>query len=167
MTLNTIVTILTLFAASINWQTYTDNVKHFNMKYPDKWTKQNSANTIIFLSPRESDKDLFQENVNLMLQDLSKQPMNLSQYTELAKKQIIDNLGASAIVSIKKIILAGQQGREIVYYMKYQSKSLKLKQYWFIKESTAYLFTYTAEPSDYDKYESVATTIINSFRFFK
>lgn len=140
--------------------------KNYEMLYPAIWTKQEKSNAIFFLSPKESEKDMFQENINLMLQDLSQQPMNLDQYTELTKKQVIDNFGASAIVSLKSTTIAGQKGKEFVYNMNYQGRSLKLKQYWFIKGNIAYLFSYTAEPSQYEKYEKTATEIIKSFKFF-
>lgn len=141
--------------------------KNFEISYPASWQKQEQANAVYFLSPKENEKDMFQENVNLMLQDLSQQPMNLEQYTELSKKQIIENFGASALVSMKTTTLAGQEAKELVYNMNYQGRKLKLKQYWFIKGNTAYLFTYTAEPSQYDKYEKTATELIQSFNFTK
>lgn len=165
--LNILITVLLVACtASTNWLTYTDNVNHFSFSYPDKWSKRMGANTIGFLSPKEGEKDKFQENVGLMLQDLSQQPMNLEGYTELTKKQIVANLGESAIISLKSTTLAGQQTKEFIYNMNYQGKSLKIKQYWFIKGNVAYLFTYTAEPSEYDKYESTATEMIKSFKFF-
>lgn len=141
--------------------------KNFEIFYSASWQKQEQASAIYFLSPKENEKDMFQENVNLVLQDLSQQPMNLEQYTELSKKQIIENFGASALVYIKATTLAGQEAKELVYNMNYQGRKLKLKQYWFIKGNTAYLFTYTAEPSQYDKYEKTATEIIRSFTFTK
>jgi len=148
------------------WLIYTDSTNKFKINYPNKWVKKNNVNAIVFLSPKESDKDLFQENVNLMLQDLSQKPMTLEQYTELTKKQIIDNLGASAIVSLKNATIAGQQGKEFVYDLNYQGRHLKLKQYWFIKGNIAYLFSYTAEASEYDNFESTATEMILSFKFY-
>jgi len=136
------------------------------MLYPASWAKQEKSNAIFFLSPKENEKDLFQENVNLMLQDLSQQSMSLEQYTELTKKQVVDNFGASAIISLKNTTIAGQQGKEFVYSMNYQGRSLKLKQYWFIKGNIAYLFSYTADPTKYEKYESVVTEMIKSFKIF-
>lgn len=160
-------TILLIACSSMNWNEYVDNINHYKLKYPDKWTKQAMPNGIAFLSPKENEKDMFQENVNMILQDLSQQPMNLEQYTELSKKQITENFGASALVSMKATTLAGQEAKELVYNMNYQGRKLKLKQYWFIKGNTAYLFTYTAEPSQYDKYEKTATELIRSFTFTK
>lgn len=140
--------------------------KNYEILYPASWTKQEKSNAIFFLSPKDNGKDMFQENINLMLQDLSQQPMSLEQYTELTKKQVIDNFGAAAIVSIKNTTIAGLQGKEFVYNMNYQGRSLKLKQYWFTKGNIAYLFSYTAEPVKYEKYESVVTEMIKSFKIF-
>ncbi|PGH40579.1 MAG: hypothetical protein CRN43_02215 [Candidatus Nephrothrix sp. EaCA] len=142
--LNIFIIILTACFSSLNWRVYTDNVNHFKINYPDKWIIQNANGSIVFLSPKEGVQDLFQENVNLMLQDLSQKRMNLEQYTEVTKKQIIDNLGSSAIISLKSTTLAGQRAKEFIYDMNYQGRSLKLKQYWFIKGNIAYLFSYTA-----------------------
>ena len=50
--------------------------------------------------------------------------------------------------------------------MAYNGIPLKMKQYWFIKENTAYLFTYTAEVTRYADYEAVATDVMKSFTFF-
>ena len=162
-----ILLILFVACSSSNWLTYTDNVNHFKVNYPDNWAKQNANGAIAFLSPKESEKDMFQENVNLMLQDLSQHAMNLEQYTELTKKQITDNLGVSAILSLENTVLGGHPAKEFVYNMNYQSRSLKLKQYWFIKGDVAYLFSYTAEQSQYDRYEKIATEMIQSFKFIE
>lgn len=148
------------------WLTYTDNVNKFTMNYPKEWTKKEVGNAVAFLSPREDDKDLFQENVNIMLQDLSGQPVTLEQYTELTKKQIADNSGAGAILSQSSTTIGGQKAVEMVYNLNFQGRTLKIKQYWFIKGNKAFLFTYTAEPSQFSKYEETATSVINSFSFF-
>ena len=153
------------FAFQQKWITYTESINKFTIRYPEEWTQTNN-NRLAFLSPKENDKDQFQENVNIILQDLSKQPMTLDQYTEISKKQIVDNLGSNAIVSLKSLTMAGQQAKEFVYDMNYQGKNLKVKQYWFIKNNTAFLFSYTAESPKFDKYQAIADNIIKSFKFF-
>ena len=158
---------LILFGSCSQEKTLKHTGKNYEISYPTNWEKQEKASVVYFLSPKENEKDMFQENVNLMLQDLSQQPMSLEQYTELTKKQVLENLGASAIISVKSTTLTGQQAKEFVYNMNYQGRSLKLKQYWFIKDNTAYLFTYTAEPSRYEKHEKTATELIQSFTFTK
>ena len=147
------------------WLTYTDSENKFSMNYPKEWAQKKVGNVTAFLSPQEDATDAFQENVNLMLQDLSQQPMDLKQYTELSKKQIIDAYGASAILSSGPTTLGGQPAIVQVYNMTYQGRALKIKQYWFIKGKTAYLFSYTAEPAKFTKFEETATAVINSFKF--
>jgi serine/threonine-protein kinase len=137
------------------------------MNYPENWVQQFTSNTLMFLSPREDDKDLFQENVNLMLQDLSNQSMSLEQYTELSQKQTMDHIDSSAIISLKNATIEGQQAKEFIYNLSYHERNLKVKQYWFIKDNIAYVFTYTAEQSQFSNYESTAMEMIRSFKFVK
>ena len=132
------------------------------------WSKQQQGAVTFFLSPKENEKDQFQENVNTMVQDLSSQPLTLEDYTNLTKQQIIQAFGSSAIVSIKDLNFAGHQAKEMVYNMpknlmqgRYQN--LKLRQVWFIKDNKAYLLTYTAEASKYDSYLETAKGIFDSF----
>lgn len=148
--------------AQTGWKDYSE--KKFTLKYPDSWVTKTVNGAMYFTSPKLNLNDSFQENVNLMLQDLSSSPMTLEQYTELTRKQIVDHLGSSAIVSLKNTAINGHTAKEFIYNLNYQGKSLKLKQYWFIKDNVAYLFTYTAVPSEFNKYESLATTTITSFK---
>lgn len=146
--------------------TYTNTGNKFKMDYPNNWVQKDNGNTILFLSPKENSSDTFQENVNVMLQDLTGQGIDLEKYIDITKKQITENVGPSAQMTIKDISFSGQKAKEIIFNMNYSGRNLKVKQYVFIKLNLAYLFTYTAEQSKFDKYEPVSTTLINSFRFF-
>ena len=148
------------------WLTYTDSQNKFTMTYPREWTQEKVGNMAAFLSPQENFTDSFRENVNLMLQDLSQQPMDLKQYTELTKNQITQMFGDSAILSSGSKTIGGQPAVEMTYNMFNQGHHLKIKQYWFIIGTTAYLFTYTAQPEKFSKFEETALTVINSFKFF-
>jgi serine/threonine-protein kinase len=147
------------------WLTYTDPTNKYSMQYPKEWSQKAQNNAILFLSPKEDAQDQFQENVNIMLQDLSSQPMTLEQYTEMSRQQLVQTFGANSILSQGNTTIAGQKAQYMVYNFSYQGRHLKIKGVWFIKGKTAYLFTYTAEPSQYAKYEQTATEIINSFSF--
>ncbi|HEV9036357.1 MAG TPA: PsbP-related protein [Puia sp.] len=147
------------------WLTYTSQTGKFSMQYPKEWSPKAQNNAILFLSPKADAQDQFQENVNIILQDLSSQPMTLEQYTDMSKQQLIQAFGAKAVLSQGATTIAGQKAQYMVYSFTYQGRSLKIKGVWFIKGKTAYLLTYTAEPSQYAKYEQTATAIINSFSF--
>lgn len=141
----------------------------YEISYPESWTKQQKGTAAFFLSPQENEKDLFQENVNVMVQDLSSQPMTLEEYTDLTKQQIIQALGTSAIISLKDMDFAGQKAKEMIYNMPKnpmagRNFNLKLRQIWFVKDSKAYLFTYTAEKNEYENDLEVAKQTIDSFK---
>ncbi len=142
---------------------------NYEISHPSSWIKQQKGTAFFFLSQKENEKDLFQENVNVMVQDLSKQPMTLEDYTNLTKQQVKQAFGSSAIVSIKGLNFAGQQAKEMVYIMpknpmQGRNLNLKLRQVWFIKGNKAYLITYTAESSEYDNYLETAEGIFDSFK---
>jgi len=141
----------------------------YEISYPEKWVKQAKPNMVLFLSPQKNKTDFFQENVNVMLQDLSSQPMTLEEYTDLTKQQVTQALGASAIISLKDMNFAGQKAKEMIYNMPKnpmagRNFNLKLRQIWFVKENKAYLFTYTAEKDEYENYLEVAKQTIDSFK---
>lgn len=148
----------------MNWLNYSDTALKFSIKYPETWTKQSNPNIMVFLSPKENVMDMFQENVNVILQDLSRQLMTMEQYTGVTKKQVSDNFGAASILSLKDVTIAGQPAKELLYNMNYQGKKLKVKQCWIIKNNKAYLLTYTAEPEQYNKYKNIAVEMTNSFK---
>ncbi|GGB07040.1 PsbP-related protein [Puia dinghuensis] len=149
------------------WLTYTNSANKFTVNYPKEWTHRETGNSVLFLSPKENENDDFQENVNIMLQDLSANPLNLEQYTALSKKMITENAAASTILSSTPTTFAGQKAMETIYTMTFEGRAMKLQQIWFIKNKTAYVFTYTAEQSQYARYEPTATAIINSFKFLR
>jgi hypothetical protein len=150
------------------WQTYTDTVNKYSIDYPQDWAKApvpNGMAGMAFLRPKEGPSDLFQENVNVLVQDLSEQPMTQEQFTELTKKQVTDNFGTSANLTVQPATLVGQNAKVAHYNITYQGRTLKIKQYWFVKGKKAYVFTYTASPAQFARYDSTATQVIKSFRF--
>lgn len=169
--LNTLLAFIMIIGSSSCSQEKMD--KHtdskYEISYPERWIKQQKGTTTFFLSPKENEKDLFQENVNVMVQDLSSQQMTLEDYTNLTKQQVTQAFGSSAIVSVKDLNFAGQQAKEMVYNMpknpmQGRNLNLKLRQVWFIKGNNAYLLTYTAQSSEYDNYLETAKGIFDSFK---
>jgi serine/threonine-protein kinase len=146
--------------------TYNNVLNKFKIDYPNNWVQKNNVNAILFCSPKEDDKDNFQENVNILLQDLSAHPMNLEEYADITKKQVAENVGSSAMLSIKDVIFSGRKSKEISFNLNLSGKDLKVRQFVFIKENIAYLLTYTAEQSQFEKYKDISTKVMNSFRFY-
>ena len=45
-------------------------------------------------------------------------------------------------------------------------KRLRVRQYWFIKKTNAWVLTYTAEPEKFEKFERLAMMTMGSFKFY-
>ncbi len=158
--------LLVLFAAlgAGTLLTYTNAEKHYTIKYPSEWTKSEQKGYVAFLSPLDSASDDFRENVNVMVQDLSANPVDLDQYTSITKSQI-EGMEGSSIISIKDKMVGGLKGKEVNYNLKYNGRLLRLKAYYTIKGKEAYLLTFTALPESYSRYELVGKDVMDSFVF--
>lgn len=165
--MNKLLLCLVLVVVVPGWLTYTDVANRYSIDYPKEWTKStipSGAPGVAFLTPKDGPNDVFQENVNVIVQDLSDQPMTLDEYTDLNKKQLVQLVGASALTSIQPTKLAGADAKVALYSMKYGAYTLKIKQYWTVKNKKAFVLTYTAFPDQYARYEGTATQLINSLR---
>lgn len=119
---------------------------------------------VIFFSDQKNSSDLFQENLNVLVQDLSAQPMTLAEYTDLSIEQIKLFVSDSKILSSKKITLAGNLANELIYTGKQGQFDLKWKQIYTIIGDTAYILTYTSEIDDFDNYLEGFNQIFASFK---
>ena len=134
----------------------------FSLKYPVGWEIQDVGKGEAFVRPSENSAEEFRENVNILIQDIGK--FTLDQYAERTYKSTVKTFGEKSIISFNKdYYLLGQKSNEFVFYMDIQGYKLKVKQYWFVKNQKAYLFTYTADVKKYIKYEEIAKRIIDSF----
>lgn len=159
--------LITAFSIQINWLEYTDSNYHFKMKYPDTWTPGAEQGMLIFKTEKAGTDDNFVENVNVIIQDLTAQPMSLTEFTKLSLDQYAEMGETVQMISIDETKLAGSTAKKVVLQMNYYGMPLKLKQLWFIKDNKAYLLTYTALDSTYVKFEAEATELMMSFEFTK
>jgi serine/threonine-protein kinase len=157
-----------LSCSSINWLNYKDDNNKFSISYPETWDKNINNGMVVFFTKKENQEDLFRDNINIIVQNLSNQPLTLEEYTNLTKQQVINEVGASAIQSTNDVILAGQKAKEMIYIIPKNplrnQLDLKIRQVWFIQNNKAYLLTYTAEKDKYEKYLQEVLKIDASFK---
>ena len=144
------------------WQDYTDAKEGYSLKYPKDWKTDSRENIVIFTSPKP-EGDSFQENINIMVQDLSQQPMDLAAYTELSKGQIKDLL-ETEIQEESTGVIDGNKSVSVKYEMEYGTIKLGLKQYWFVKDNKAFLITYTATSATFPEYVDVVHGMVEHFK---
>ena len=67
------------------------SAKEFSISYPETWRVDTSGQygaAVIFFSPLDSAGDKFDENVNVLTQDLKGQNINLSKYKSITENQV-------------------------------------------------------------------------------
>ncbi len=160
-----IVTALILYQRNkfIRYSSYEDG---YSISYPASWAikEKSDGASVIFLSAQESAFDIFMENVNVVVQDLSNNPRSLDSYTETAILQLQAVFQQNMeIIANESFYLSGQPAHKIVFTAKGDQADLKFMNVWTIKGQKAYQITYAALIDKFDTYLGKADRIINSF----
>ncbi len=150
----------------ISLEQYNNAEFNLNINYPSDWeVQENFMGTVaIFLSPQESPTDQFRENLNIVTQDLTQQPMTLDEYFETSIAQIKQLMTDFQQVSSEKVNFLNEEAYSIIYTATQGSFKVKIMQYLYIKDNTAYVVTYSAEEENYNQYISIIEQMLNSFR---
>jgi hypothetical protein len=151
----------------LGWLEYVDKTNNYKISYPEGWTQQKNEGLVAILAPKENEADKFQENVNIIAQDISSSPMSLAEFTKLSMDQYATMQDAVEILTQADTKLAGYPAHTLTLTLDYGGTLLKLKQIWLVKKNTAIILTYTAHHTQYTAYEAVADKIMGSFEFLK
>ena len=162
-----ILIMLWIFSKEHRFNRYSDDHYHFSIKYPTSWSFEKNKNkaVVIFYSPEESELDFFMENVNVVVQDISRNPMSIEKYSSTAIKQMeavfSDNM---IILESEPMYFAGREGYKFVFRGKTPETELQYMSVWAINGLTAYQVTYTALASQYERHLPKVKKMIRSFR---
>ncbi len=140
---------------------------NYSIQYPPTWVLDESGRggtSFVVLSPVESDSDIFRENVNLLIQDLSGKNIDLNKYTEISESQIKTMIQNSALLESKRV--KGDFGEcQVVLYTGDQGAfHFKFKQYFFVVREKAYVLTFTTEQGKFEKFKKTGERILSSFQ---
>ncbi len=147
-----------------NFLTYENGSYGVRIKYPQEWTKTEGAmgTVVVFLSPKQNDSDPFQENLNIIVQNLPAST-TLNVVTEETINQVKQLIQNATIIESTDTTLAGVPAYKIVYSGKMREYTLKWIQIWTVKNNKMYSITYTAEINSYSYYLDVIQKMIDSF----
>ncbi|MFC5470156.1 PsbP-related protein [Cohnella suwonensis] len=139
-----------------------------SIDYPSDWTLVENVGGAVaaFMSPKDGDDDKFQENVNVVVQDLEGQDVTLEQYAQITKDQIgqlitdaemigEESMDADDGTKLYSLLYSGNQGEF----------NLNWQQVFTIVDGKAYILTYTAEPDQFDKYVETVGTMADTWIF--
>lgn len=142
--------------------------KSFEMDYHKSWKQSKTQNVLIFKSPAKSTKTKFQENFNVIIQNLNADS-SLDSFSDETVGLIKNELGQNSIISYNETTLADQKGMEIEYIMPKNIQNrifvdLRITQKWTVLNDKAYILTYTAENKSNPEFDKVSTRMFNSFK---
>jgi hypothetical protein len=121
----------------------------------------------MFSQPRQSTKDAFTENVNLVLEKLEESSIKTSDYYEALKENMNTVVKELNILEENKRMLGKDSALEFIYTGSINSVKVKWRQIVLVKDLRAYVITYAAEPAAYQATKPIADKIIASFKIEK
>jgi len=146
---------------------YKNDEYNFSIKYPALWAYEENINgaAVIFYSPQENDLDFFKESVNIVVQDISGNPLNLQDYSQLAIKQM-EAVFEENMITLESvpIFIADRSGYKFVFIGKSPEADLQYMSVWTIEGTTAYQVTFTSIASHYEQYIFKVKRMLRSFR---
>lgn len=150
------------------FDSYYDPGTNVRIKYPAKWqVVEKKDNTLVaFISPKKNEVDAFQENVNIVVQDLSANPMTLKQYSTLAIQQIKVVYNNVDILSSGSILLSNKPAFEVEYLVKAEF-NLKIHQMWLLDNYKSYIISFISDEAQYDALKETVKDMASSFSIDK
>ncbi|MBA3987271.1 MAG: hypothetical protein H0X63_12025 [Flavobacteriales bacterium] len=150
-----------------------DLVKHksnkgFSFSYSKKeWTLEDKEDILLLFLTNQEEAD-FKSNINILVQDLSTQPMSLNEYHQLTLNQIEQTTGENNVENVKDITISGFPTKELIYHIPQDINrgnyiGLKIKQAYLIKENKVFLITYTAKTKSFNKDLEKANSVFKTF----
>lgn len=162
-----ILIISSIFISQHQFEVYKNEFQGIAIKYPAQWIVDEKTKGVVvsFIAPKENDLDIFQENVNIVIQDIPDTKMDIKGFSETAITSI-KSVFRNALVDVESVpmSLAGYPAHKYVYILKAPQMELKLMHVWLIKGLNVYQITYTAFASQFEKYEGDVKRMIRSFR---
>ena len=158
---------IALFAPRVDYYIYKNSNAGIQLKYPSNWKMQEHLETgalVVFVSPLDNALDIYPDNANITIQDISKNPLNLEEYARLAVDQLIAVFGNEQIRDLETTPtrLAHLPARKIVYIAKTQEADLKIMHVLALDGMTAYQFTYSGLSATFDQYWPRVNTMLAS-----
>ena len=128
-------------------------VGDYTINYPSKWELADGSSfgvKFLLFAPLIQSKSDFKSNINIVIQDLSAYDLDLAAFTELSVKQV-----NTLITDVEIEKNETKQGKttavaQLVYVGEQGTLKLKWHQYFWLKDKSAYVFTFTSEIDSYD-----------------
>jgi hypothetical protein len=164
--------VLTLFAAAVfcapvfaqQTKTFENSQLKYAVKYPADYQLKHLGRVVVFTSPVVDKKTGFSDNVNIASEELSGM-VNLEDFFNRAKSNLTVAGAAVKVLDEKKDKLSGADAYRIIYTSKQKRTGFKFLQVVSIHKNKAFVVTYTALESQFDRGLAQANALIKSLKF--
>lgn len=134
--------------------------------YPNDWTLD-TADTedmdYFIYSPLSATNDEFQENINLTTEKLPNNSITTEFYVKSALEMVAKSIQNVEVLENKEQTGNFGSYRTIVYTGTMSNMNLKWKQSVYIKNSTAYIISFTSIADTYNSFDTITTKMMKSF----
>ena len=131
----------------------------------DPFSQTDTSIVAIFEAPRENVSDPYRENLILGVQGPLGDTISLDKYTQNSLNAFRSMSDRISILESSPSTLSGLPSHEITYTSGLQNLTLKKMQiFTIINNNTAYVITFGAEESQFNKYMPVIMKMVNSLR---
>lgn len=148
-----------------NWRQY--SCSNFTVQYPSSWEINltgAAGSTFAIISPVESDKDQFRENINLMVQDLNGTLVTtLSDFVNISEDQVLSLAPNGKLIKSEKTTASSKECQHFIFAFKQGERNLVCEQLVWIINNEAYVLTFTSEEDKYDEYKSIGKKLLSKF----
>lgn len=161
-----------MFLWQFQFLTFTDKARGFSIEYPAKWkaVKNFGETAVMFKAPLDGPLDVYPENVTVVLQDISQKPKSLMEYTDKAIDQMetvfLDNFVLEESTAVAT--LGGYPAYKIIFTGKGPDQDIMMYMTWtVIDEHWVYQVSYSALPSQFEKYDLIVERMLASFKILR
>jgi hypothetical protein len=154
-------------------KTYENPGFGLSIQYPSSWagtqlrsdpfSQTNTSIVAIFEAPRENLTDSYRENLILSVQGPLEDTISLDEYTQNSLNAFRSMSDRVSILESSPSTLSGLPAHVITYTSGLQNLTLKKMQiFTIVNDNTAYVVTFGAEESQFNKYIPVIMKMVNS-----
>ena len=145
---------------------YQDGTYGFTIKYPRSWQKAvhpQPGAAVVFVSPKETALDAFQENVNIAVADVPPELATLKSFSAKILEQMTKVFKNIKVVESREVTFGGRRGYRVVFVAD-KPDAVTILNEWTIKGGDkSYILTYMAMTRQYKTYLPLVEEMIKSF----
>jgi serine/threonine-protein kinase len=131
----------------------------------DPFAQTNTSIVSIFEAPRENQSDPYRENLIISAQGPLDDTISLEVYTQNSLNAFSTMSDTIMVLESSPSTLSGLPAHEIIYSSILGNLNLKKMQiFTIVNDNTAYVVTFGAEQSQFNKYIPVIMKMVNSIR---